>query len=140
MQHMLMFEFYQTFVFDDQYFAIGSLAMSEKHCRLVSIAPSVQKRASSKKDRYRLGKWWFAIVGRFGFAQERNSFFCRRRTTAPAAKHPGPPCRAARSQCANRVLGRLLPSPERIRTKANNPSPKTGRAPDRERVGRYEEE
>src|SRR3546814_7268722 len=79
-----------------------SLAMSEKHCRLVSFAPSVQKRASSKKDRYRLGKWLFAIVGRFGFAQERNSFFCRRRTTAPAAKHPGPPCRAARSQCANR--------------------------------------
>src|SRR3546814_9571457 len=76
--------------------------MSEKHCRLVSFAPSVQKRASSKKDRYHLGKWLFAIVGRFGFAQERNSFFCRRRTTAPAAKHPGPPCRAARRQCASR--------------------------------------
>src|SRR3546814_7179492 len=53
----------------------------------------------------------------------RSSFFCRRRTTAPAAKHPGPPCRAARSQCANRVLGRLLPLPARIRTKANIASP-----------------
>src|SRR3546814_704754 len=105
-QHMLIFECDQRFVFDDQYFANDSLAMSEKHCRLVSFAPSVQKRASSKKDRYRLGKWLFAIVGRFGFAQERNSFFCRRRTTAPAAKHPGPPCRAARSQCANREIGR----------------------------------
>src|SRR3546814_14439186 len=79
-QHMLIFECHQRFVFDDQYFANDSLAMSEKHCRLVSFAPSVQKRASSKKDRYRLGKWLFAIVGRFGFAQERNSFFCRRRS------------------------------------------------------------
>src|SRR3546814_16574227 len=76
-QHMLIFECDQRFVFDDQYFANDSLAMSEKHCRLVSFAPSVQKRASSKKDRYRLGTWLFAIVGRFGFAQERTSFFCR---------------------------------------------------------------
>src|SRR3546814_13492338 len=97
--------------------------MSEKHCRLVSFAPSVQQRASSNQDRYRLGKWLFAIVGRLGFAQDRNSFFFRRRTTAPAAKHPGPPCRAARSQSANRVLGRLLPLPARLRTNTNNTPP-----------------
>src|SRR3546814_19491563 len=90
-QHMLIFECDQRFVFDDQYFANDSLAMSEKHCRLVSFAPSVQKRASSKKDRYRLGKWLFAIVGRFGFAHVRNSFFCRSRKRDPAAKKPGPP-------------------------------------------------
>src|SRR3546814_3031575 len=69
-QHMLIFECDQRFVFDDHSFANDSLAMSEKHCRLVFFAPSVQKRASSKNDRYRLGQWWLAIVGRSGFVQD----------------------------------------------------------------------
>src|SRR3546814_13958493 len=72
-QHMLIFECDQRFVFDDQYFANDSLAMSEQHCRLVSFAPSVQKRASPKKERYQLGKSLFAIDGRVACVQDRQN-------------------------------------------------------------------